>query len=136
MLVTLVTCVLLLHIGPLQGANRKQSHLAKVGVKAGGQIGHEDNDEADSMTNADDESDEGNQNSPSAAADNGEEEYDFEELAAKFGLQVYEVIDYNKAFSVFDADGSGTIDNHELRRVFKMIGDKASPEQIDAMSTC
>mmetsp|Transcript_4733 Transcript_4733/g.7863 ORF Transcript_4733/g.7863 Transcript_4733/m.7863 type:complete len:153 (-) Transcript_4733:89-547(-) len=44
-----------------------------------------------------------------------------------------EVQEYKEAFALFDIDGGGTIERHELRHVMGRLGEVLSDEEIEAM---
>jgi hypothetical protein len=70
-----------------------------------------------------------------AASDDDEtaQDFDLAELADEFGLELFTVKDYKKAFKVFDVSGDGNVDAEELFRVFQMINDPQTMEQCELM---
>lgn len=67
------------------------------------------------------------------AADEESQDFDLAALADEFGIELFQVKDYKKAFKIFDVSGDGSVDVEELYRVFEMIGDPVTMEQCEAL---
>lgn len=68
--------------------------------------------------------------------DNGDNEIDFEEFLVLMQSRTGErdpEKELRDAFAVFDADGSGSIDRKELKRLMKKLGQALTEAELDAM---
>jgi len=68
--------------------------------------------------------------------DNGDHEIDFEEFLLLMKHRIGErdpEKELRDAFSVFDTDGSGSIDRKELKRLMKKLGQALTEAELDAM---
>jgi Ca2+-binding EF-hand superfamily protein len=72
----------------------------------------------------------------SAVDDNGDHEIDFGEFLTLMKSRIGErdpEKELRDAFAVFDADGSGSIDRKELKRLMKKLGQALTEGELDAM---
>ena len=68
--------------------------------------------------------------------DNGDNEIDFGEFLVLMKSRIGErdpEKELHDAFAVFDADGSGSIDRRELKRLMKKLGQALTEAELDAM---